>query len=754
MKTFRVYFMPHGEGRMTGTLMRRLERFFDEPPPAAYGRSEDEVLRQLEPQLVELEAEDPSDVERYLWTERFEARSVRVEIHPQNVIGSRRVIGKARIPLRLSYAWAPIEGGGYRVNMPRFGWWFVLEELSTAPEVIKNLIAGSFTGRAPKGLFEYRHQGDEYVRPWSPLFLSRRDEIGLGQTSDREDTKILDEIAEEWVAKTERGRMPKVVGHATSLSPVRDAIDRMPMPSLLLLGPSGVGKTTMVQRVAHYFLQRGRGKHGARRKSRLWSTSADRIVAGMSYLGMWQERVLGLVEELSFEDDYLFVDRLGDLLAAQPGGGTIADLLAPAVVAGEIRLIAECDPSELERCRRRHPRFVDALQLVRLHETDEATTLELMERYQQRRNKTLTIPPAGFRRAIAHLDAFRPDRCFPGKAMQFLDWLAQSHDRAVTRLMPRDVSEAFSSYSGLPVELISDELPADADAIAGKLRMGVIGQDEACAISSRVLARLKARLNDPERPVGNLFFVGPTGVGKTELAKQLAGYMFGRRDRLIRVDMSELMAPGSSQRLMAVGPGVRSLAQLVREQPLSVVLLDEVEKAHREVFDLLLGVLGEGRLTDANGRLVDFRMTLIVMTSNLGAGDARPLGFSGDRAPDYRRGVTRHFRPELVGRLDHVIPFRPLDLEDVRAIVDLELAKVKKRVGLSRRRIDLTCSDAARTRLAELGYHPTMGARPLKRIIEDRVVTPLAVRMAERPDYGDRKVTVTTERATDDDLVV
>jgi ATP-dependent Clp protease ATP-binding subunit ClpC len=348
-----------------------------------------------------------------------------------------------------------------------------------------------------------------------------------------------------------------------------------------------------------------------------------------------------------------------------------------------------------------------------------------------------------------HLATLQRDSAFPGKAVRFLDWIAASQDPADTTartLSPREVSSRFARFSGIPEELIADEHAVTPEQLAATLRRSVIGQDAACASAARVLARLKAGLNDPDRPVGTLLFLGPTGVGKTELARAMAAYLFGDPARMIRLDMSEYMFAGSGQRLLAVGHGAQSLATKVRERPLSLVLFDEIEKAHPEVFDLLLGMLGEGRLTDAFGTSVDCRMTVVVMTSNLGVSESRAVGFGEGSAGDSAiRAARRHFRPEFFNRLDQVIGFNALTPVDVLKIVDLEIAKAEGRAGLQRRRVKLSVSAGARARLADLGWHPTRGARPLQRVIEERVIAPVAAWLASHPSTRDAVLSVDAE---------
>ncbi|EYF07120.1 AAA family ATPase [Chondromyces apiculatus] len=782
-RSFRVYFTAHPDGRLTGILLRTWDWFFDRPSPAAYGVSEEDVLAQLEAELHGMVATKEDALERYLWDDAFEVRTITVEVHPQTTVKKRVVIGKRRIPIRLSYLWSKLREGGFRVMLPRFSHWFIVEELASAPEVLRQMVTTALLGENPRSLYDFRMEGEEYVRAWSPR-LAQAHERGLagrkGHSAPRkEERPTLEAVAEELVDRAVRQKLPPVVGESAELDAAMRLVDRAAPASILLVGGAGVGKTTWVYRLARRFAA-WRREPGRRRVPRLYSTSGDRILSGMKYLGMWQARCLKLVEELSHEGDFLHVGALLPLLRPQPDGASIADLFLPALRAGEVSLIGECTEEELEVAQRRAATVVSCFQVVRLREMEAAAVPGLLAEYEVRRDLKVRLHPAGKKRLVQHLAMFRRDVRFPGKALRFLDWLAQEGQAGAgpsaasatkggakgsageARLLyPRDVSAAYARYSGLPMELIADEVPAGAEAIAKGLRQRVVGQDAACAVAARVLARFKAGMNDPERPSGTLLFVGPTGVGKTELAKQLARTMFGDEGRMIRLDMSEYMLPGASARLLATGPGVVSLAQRVRQEPLSLVLLDELEKAHREVFDLLLGVLGEGRLSDDEGRLVDFRMTLIVMTSNLGVSDRAAVGFGGGgergggegreaEAQGGGRGVVpaavrEHFRPELFNRIDHVVTFSALDRDSVLRIVDLELNQAQARTGLVRRGLRLRATEEARARLSELGFDPRRGARPLKRVIEEQVITPIAARMAADPGYREREVPIRVE---------
>jgi len=746
-RSFRVFVTKHHGGLTSAVLLRRFRMLFEGPPPAAMAADEETALARLAPQAALLVEDD--EAERYLWNEQLELRRIEVEIHPGRPDPRGYVIAKATVPLRLGYAAAKLDGAPlYRVLVPRFDWSFVAEDLGAVPDTLRALVFSALVGDNAASLYDLRRELDEKIVEWSPIEAVVDDKKKSAEEPDPMPT--LEAVGEDWVAVARANRLPPTVGSDPTFDQLSPILDDKRVPSLLLVGPRGAGKTALVRRIARGLLDRGRGKDGVRR--RLWATSTDRIVAGMVYLGMWQQRCLQIVKELEGSIDALYVDRLADLLAPMSDGASIADLLSPAIIGNQLTLIAECDESELVRARQRNPALVEALRVVRVPEAVPAQVVALLEPYGQRLDPPVRLATDAARRLVELLAAFRRDTAFPGKALQFVDYCSL-HKR--TELSLAELTPAFAAWSGLPVDLLAPERALDTAAVAKELQKGVIGQDQACAVAGRVIARLKAGLDDPQRPVGALLFAGPTGVGKTELAKQLARYLFGDAERLVRVDMSEITTGAAIARLITPSPAGTSLADRIRRQPLSVVLFDEIEKADDAAFDLLLGVLGEGRLTDAFGRLVDFRMSLIVMTTNLGAADPKPAGFSSDpdAPPDPSSAIKNFFRPELLGRLDAVIAFRPLPPPALEAIVELELAKLRQRPGFIARNLALVLSARARARLAELGHDAKLGARPLRRTIEDLIVAPLAERMARDPTWRDVTVRIGVSGEPGDILV-
>ncbi|MCL6632889.1 MAG: ATP-dependent Clp protease ATP-binding subunit, partial [Alicyclobacillus herbarius] len=314
------------------------------------------------------------------------------------------------------------------------------------------------------------------------------------------------------------------------------------------------------------------------------------------------------------------------------------------------------------------------------------------------------------------------------------EWKRQQNDNDV-KVTAEDIAYIVSSWTGIPVKQLAQEESERLMNLEQILHDRVIGQDEAVTAVARAIRRARAGLKDPKRPIGSFIFLGPTGVGKTELARALAEAMFGDEDAMIRIDMSEFMERHSTARLVGAPPGYvgyeegGQLTEKVRRKPYSVVLLDEVEKAHPEVFNILLQVLDDGRLTDGKGRTVDFRNTVIIMTSNVGAEMIRKggtLGFKPDTAHEYQGmkdkvmdELKRTFRPEFLNRIDEIIVFHPLDEAQISRIVDLMVRDLQKR--LQEQEIEFTLTDAAKQFLAKEGFDPQYGARPLKRAIQRHI---------------------------------
>lgn len=697
--------------------------------------SEEAALEELELVLARALEGDREVLEPFWWTEELRTGEVVVEVRPQTLAGKRPVIGKERIPVRFSYAWAELsgDGSGYFVMVPRFGWSFVLEDLAMAGEVLRQALSADLAGESSRSVFEFREVKQERALAWTPKKLAKRAPAvdPLAGWFD-----ALRAVAEDWTELARAGKLGAHYGPVPAAT-IDAILSRDKKPSLLLVGPAGVGKTAWVRELARRVPRTGEPTS----ETRLWSTSADRIMAGMQYLGMWEQRCLDLIAELSGEGHLLHVDHLVALTRVRTNASSIADLFQPALESGDVQLVAECTEAELGELSAAAPRLLSCFQLVHLTPPAQEELAQTVVERATRTQSPWRFGSEATRRLLRHLSLFRRDHAFPGKAFAFLDWLDRERPSAPRELSLSDVDRQFCRWSGLPERIVNDDVRGDTEALASLLAERVIGQDAACAAAARVLSRFKAGIQDPDKPMGSLLFVGPTGVGKTELAKEIARFMFGSATRMVRLDMSEFMLPHSVARLLADERGTDSLAQRISREPLSLVLLDEIEKAHPAVFDVLLGVLGEGRLTTDSGRLVDCRMTLVVMTSNLGS-DTVHVGF-GAGAPDVRdarAAVLAHFRPELVNRLDEIVAFDALSPQALARIVKLELAEAAKREGLARRNLRLQVDPAVEARLAVLGYHPSFGARPLKRVIEEQVVTPIAVEIAKRPRLADARL--------------
>ncbi|WP_141324447.1 AAA family ATPase [Myxococcus sp. AB025B] len=525
-----------------------------------------------------------------------------------------------------------------------------------------------------------------------------------------------------------------------------EAVTARARASVLLVGPPSVGKTALVHELVHRAESAPAGNplHGLE----VYSTSGGRIMAGMAYLGQWQKRVQQMVLELRVRRAVLHLDSLSELLSLGGGdtGLDVARHLLPALEGGEVVLVLEATPEDVARAERTHGAFLQALRHLAVEPLPASAARAAVQQASQRVAKTRKVrfTPESLERAAELTERFGEGPP-PGGAVSLLRAATSQLDSSA-EVGPGAVTAAFCTRTGYPRELVDASIRLDPDALLRRFRERIVGQDEATLLLRNLVVTLKTGLADPSRPLGAFLLLGPTGVGKTESALALAEYLFGDVSRLARFDMAEYAAPGSAGRLVGeVGGQQGGLARRVREQPFGVVLLDEVEKADAGVHDLLLQVLGEGRLTDGTGRTVSFRNTVVLLTSNLGAESAaRSLGFGGDGPRDmeahYLGAATAFFRPELLNRLDQVVPYRALSADVIRTLTRRTLDAALGREGLSRRGVKVSFGEDVVDFLARTGFDARYGARPLKRAVEQHAVVPLAQWLAAHAGAPHRHV--------------
>ena len=567
-------------------------------------------------------------------------------------------------------------------------------------------------------------------------------------------TPLLDKYGRDLTEQARQGKLAPAIAREQEIRSVARTLARSKKNNPLLLGDAGVGKTAVVEGLA-YAIHEGTAPPSLR-DHRLVQIEIGTLVAGTSLRGQFEERLIGIVDEARRAGNViLFIDEIHTIVGA---GDTIdsnldaANILKPALARGELVCIGATTHEEYRRAIAQDPALERRFRTIDIEEPSQQDTLAILSALRGRleAHHGLAIRSDALVAAVRLSVRYIPDRRLPDKALDLLDEACtrvvirsispddDPDDPSHTEVRVETVADVLADWTGIPVNQLTSDERGRLSRLEEMLMARVIGQPEAVRTVAEAIKTARAGLGDPNRPVGVFLFLGPSGVGKTELARALAEALFGGDDAMIRLDMSEFHDSHTVARLIGAPPGYKDtqrggqLTDALRRRPYSVVLLDEVEKAAPEVFDLFLQVFDEGRLSDARGGKIDARHAIFIMTSNIGTEEAgKAIGFTADVGVrrDYSAYLNRFFRPEFLNRLDEIITFNALSPDVLSEILDLQLQGLYER--LAEQQLTLTLSPAARQVILERGYDPTNGARPLRRAIERTLTRPLSVRIVE-----------------------
>ena len=579
----------------------------------------------------------------------------------------------------------------------------------------------------------------------------------------RAETRVLDQYSRDLTLIAGGGGTDPVVGREREISRVIQILTRRTKNNPVLVGEPGVGKTAVAEALARR-VARGEVPDTLKNR-RIVTLDLASMLAGTKYRGDFEDRVKCIIKEVQRAGDVIvFIDELHTIVGAGSAEGAIdaANILKPALGRGEIQVIGATTPEEYRKHIEKDAALERRFQPVNVPEPDGecCERMLLALRGSLEAHHGLRITDEAVSTAIRLSTRYICDRYLPDKAIDLLDEAASrvrvEGSPSRTQVEASDVAEVVSAWTGVPASAITEPESERLLRLEEALHRRVVGQDEAVSAVARAIRRGRVGLADPRRPLGSFLFLGPTGVGKTELCRALAEAVYGDEEALIRLDMSEYMEKHAVSKLIGSPPGYvgygegGQLTERVRRRPWSVVLFDEIEKAHEDVYNLLLQIMEDGRLTDSEGRRADFRSTIVVMTSNVGAKaitENRPaLGFSGaarDGDGAVREAVMAElrqtFRPEFLNRVDDAIVFRRLTPADVRRIARGLTDAVRERMRALGVQLEVT--DAALDLLAERGFDPTYGARPLRRCICTQLEDPAAeALLSGRTGPGDRLI--------------
>jgi ATP-dependent Clp protease ATP-binding subunit ClpC len=533
--------------------------------------------------------------------------------------------------------------------------------------------------------------------------------------------------------EAEAGRLPRAFGIDATCAALMQVLTGQAPRAAVLLGEPGSGKTAVIHELAHRLLQHPSGPW------HLLRIAPSEFLTGTVYLGEWETKLRKVIDAIRYPRRVvLYVPNLQELSGVglhSKSDLNVATSLAPYIERGDVTILGESS-SEAFRTglgavgslrRLFHP--------VEMPQATAATTRAIVRAVCDEAGADLPEPVCD--RLLELADYYLAGAAQPGRAVGLLRRVLSATAGRRGPIRERDLLATVSTSTGIPVDFLDDAIPLDRTQVRAFFEARIMGQPEAVEAVVDLVTLIKAGLTDPGKPFGVLLFVGPTGVGKTELARALAELLFGDPGRMLRLDMSEFATADAFERLIGWSTRPGLLTAAVREHPFSVLLFDEIEKAHPNIFDLCLQIFDAGRLTDAQGRTADFRRTIIILTSNVGSRIAQeaPVGFGRELPPPpdadaTTRELGRWFRPEFLNRLDRIVTFRPLAIETAEKIARREVARVLDRSGIVRRKLAVDVDTAVLPLLLREGYSPAFGARPLKRTVERLVLLPVAQAIA------------------------
>ena len=563
--------------------------------------------------------------------------------------------------------------------------------------------------------------------------------------TNKNGTPALDKYGRDLTAQARNGELDPVVGRQAEIERVIQILSRRKKNNPILIGEPGVGKSAIVEGLA---LRIENGEAAALAGKRIVSLDIASMVAGTTYRGQFEERMKSVINELHKHPEIiLFVDEIHTIMGAGNAQGSLdaANILKPALARGNVQCIGATTITEYRKSIEKDGALERRFQKVMVQPTSAEETYTVLTRISEVYGTFhhVQYTEEALHACVKLTDRYITDRFFPDKAIDAMDEVGALVSAKVTSgngvVTETDVAFVVSRMSGVPVQRVAQAEGEQLRQMGNVLKQRVIGQDKAIDTIVKAIQRSRMGLRNPNKPIGTFFLLGPTGVGKTHLAQCLAEEMFGNRDAIVRFDMSEYIEKHTVSLLVGAPPGYVAheeggkLTEAVRRKPYSIVLFDEIEKAHADIFNILLQVMDEGRLTDRQGRVVDFRNTIIIMTSNVGTRQLNEfgtgIGFNAEEIDEKQseymltKALNRTFPPEFVNRLDNVVVFHPLNDDALAQILTLELSPLKQRLEAMGYKLQLT--KKTKEQLLERSRDRKYGARPLKRAIQTLIEDPI-----------------------------